>query len=490
MDANTKRSFDILGLNERSTFEDVEKAYRLLVARKSSWNDVKEINWAYESVKRYFLASSSVPASEQDEAGHHTGDPPAFVPRTPKRTSQRRTIFLLGVPFLVILLTAAFFFGFSRFNPFRSTRANDLSVIIKAVKPAIVTIITDDRPRGSGFLISKDGYIATNAHVMREKTGKVSLSDGSVLDVDLVLLDPDRDFALLKTKGSRDYPYLAIGDSSKVSEGETVIAAGTPLSFETTFTRGIISSSRRSFPAYKASFIQTDAALSPGNSGGPLINLAGDAIGINTLKISGLNVEGMGFAVSINDVKQHIVSRQHMSDSDLTRELARTEKKIEEMNQWRDDASRGDEKRLKDRVVEEQWERERRRRELADRVNEANRDLMEQKEKEERRLREEANSIEDKCANRRKVSERPSLNACRRQIITTSQRGTTPANRSIRVRSADSLPPPQTYWNNALCSHATNVSDCTLSRRHHLGLFAPSPSGAQFTVHSLPSIAL
>jgi len=391
MDANTKRSFDILGLNERSTFEDVEKAYRLLVARKSSWNDVKEINWAYESVKRYFLASSSVPASEQDEAGHHTGDPPAFVPRTPKRTSQRRTIFLLGVPFLVILLTAAFFFGFSRFNPFRSTRANDLSVIIKAVKPAIVTIITDDRPRGSGFLISKDGYIATNAHVMREKTGKVSLSDGSVLDVDLVLLDPDRDFALLKTKGSRDYPYLAIGDSSKVSEGETVIAAGTPLSFETTFTRGIISSSRRSFPAYKASFIQTDAALSPGNSGGPLINLAGDAIGINTLKISGLNVEGMGFAVSINDVKQHIVSRQHMSDSDLTRELARTEKKIEEMNQWRDDASRGDEKRLKDRVVEEQWERERRRRELADRVNEANRDLMEQKEKEERRLREEAN---------------------------------------------------------------------------------------------------
>jgi len=390
MDANTKRSFDILGLNEQSTFEDAEKAYRLLVARESSWNDVKEINWAYESVKRYLLASSSMPAGKPDETQHDTGDAPTVAVRTTKGTSRPRTILHLGIPFLIILLAAAFFFGFSRFNPFRSTKANDLSSIIRAVKPAIVTVITDDRPRGSGFLVSKDGYIVTNAHVMREKTGKVSLSDGSVLDVDLVLLDPDRDFALLKTKESRQYPYLTIGDSSKVSEGETVIAAGTPLSFETTFTRGIISSSRRSFPAYKASFIQTDAALSPGNSGGPLINLAGDAIGINTLKISGLNVEGMGFAVSINDVKQHIASRQHMSDSDLTRELARTEKKIEEMNQWRNEASAGDEKRLKDRIVEEQWERERRRRELADRVNEANRDLTEQKEKEERRLREEA----------------------------------------------------------------------------------------------------
>lgn len=390
MDVNTEHSFDILGLNERSTFEDAEKAYRLLMARKPSWNDVKEINWAYESVKRYFLASSSGPVSQQDEPRHDTGDTPAALPRTPKKTFQRTTVLLLGIPFLVILLTAAFFLSFSRFNPFRSTKVNDLSAIIRAVKPAIVTIITDDTPRGSGFLISKDGYIVTNAHVMREKTGKASLSDGSVLDVDLVLLDPDRDFALLKTKGSKEYPYLALGDSSKVSEGETVIAAGTPLSFETTFTKGIISSARRSFPAYKASFIQTDAALSPGNSGGPLINLAGDAIGINTLKISGLNVEGMGFAVSINDVKQHIVSRQHMSDPELTRELARTEKKIEEMNQWRNGASGADEKRIKDRIVEEQWERERRRREFSNRVNEANRGLMEQKEKEERRLREEA----------------------------------------------------------------------------------------------------
>lgn len=407
MDPNTKRSFDILGLNERSTFEHAEKAYRLLVARRSSWNDVKEINWAYESVKRYFLARSSGPVSEQNEPRHDTGDTPAAVALTPKKASQRTTILLLGIPFLVILLTAAFFFGFSRFNPFRSTKVNDLSAIIRAVKPAIVTIITDDRPRGSGFLISKDGYIVTNAHVMREKAGKASLSDGSVLDVDLVLLDPDRDFALLKTKGSKEYPYLALGDSSKVSEGETVIAAGTPLSFETTFTRGIISSSRRSFPAYKASFIQTDAALSPGNSGGPLINLAGDVIGINTLKISGLNVEGIGFAVSINDVKQHILSRQHMSDSDLTRELARIERKIEEMNQWRNGAAGGDEKRVNDRIVEEQWERERRRRELAERVNEANRDLMEQKEKEERRLREEADQyrrqMREQAEGRRKV---------------------------------------------------------------------------------------
>lgn len=84
MDANTKRSFDILGLNEQSTFEDAEKAYRLLVARKSSWNDVKEISWAYESARRYFLASSRIPAAKPDEARHDTGDAPLFWPAHPK----------------------------------------------------------------------------------------------------------------------------------------------------------------------------------------------------------------------------------------------------------------------------------------------------------------------------------------------------------------------------------------------------------------------
>jgi hypothetical protein len=139
-------------------------------------------------------------------------------------------------------------------------------------------------------------------------------------------------------------------------------------------------------PAYRAAFIQTDAALSPGNSGGPLINMKGDVIGINSLKISGTAIEGMGFAVSINDVKNHILAKQQMNDDDLTRELGRMEKKIEEMNQWRDPAT----KKIKDKIVEEQWEQERRRREFYSRIDEANKDLKEQKEREERRIREDA----------------------------------------------------------------------------------------------------
>jgi hypothetical protein len=221
---------------------------------------------------------------------------------------------------------------------------------------------------------------------MREKTGKAAFSYGSSTDVTLVFVDLEMDFALLKAVEPRNYPYLPLGNSASCTEGDTVIAAGTPLSFQTTFTRGIISAVRRSFPGYRATFIQTDAALSPGNSGGPLINMKGDVIGINSLKISGAAVEGIGFAVSINDVKNYILSKQQMNEADLSRELARMEKKMEEMNQWRDPATR----KAKDRIVEEQWEQERRRNEFYSRVEEANKDLKEQKNREERRIREES----------------------------------------------------------------------------------------------------
>ncbi|MHB8111541.1 MAG: trypsin-like peptidase domain-containing protein, partial [Syntrophorhabdaceae bacterium] len=173
------------------------------------------------------------------------------------------------------------------------------------------------------------------------------------------------------------------------TEGDTVIAAGTPLSFETTFTRGIVSAAKRSFPVFQATFIQTDAALSPGNSGGPLLNMKGDVVGINSLKVGGANVEGIGFAVSINDVRSYIERKKTMNDAELSRELARMEKKIEEMSQWRDAGSQ----KMKDRMVEEQWEYERRRREFVNRVDEANKSLREQKEKEEKRIRDDAERL-------------------------------------------------------------------------------------------------
>jgi hypothetical protein len=261
-----------------------------------------------------------------------------------------------------------------------------MSNLLQSVKPSLVTILTEDSPRGSGFIVSKDGYIVTNAHVMREKSGKIALPDGTITDASLVFMDPEMDFALLKASDAWNYPYLTLGNSDSCREGDTVVAAGTPLSFQTSFTRGIISAVRRSFPAYRATFIQTDAALSPGNSGGPLINTKGEVVGINSLKISGAAVEGMGFAVSINDVRNHILNKKHMSDSDLAVQLSHMEKKVQEMGQWRDPASRN----IKDRVVEDEWEQERRRREFYSRVDQANRDLKEQKEREERRIREES----------------------------------------------------------------------------------------------------
>ncbi len=326
--------------------------------------------------------------------------PDGYTPGAPA-SSNAKFYIIAGLLCIIVALVAVFVLRGGRF--FRSSDMADISLLVKTVKPAIVTILTEDTPRGSGFLVSKDGYIVTNAHVMREKTGKAAFSDGSSADVSLVFVDPEMDFALLKAAGGRTYPYLNLGNSASCSEGDTVIAAGTPLSFETTFTRGIISAVRRSFPAYKAAFIQTDAALSPGNSGGPLINMKGDVIGINSLKISGASVEGMGFAVSINDVKSHIQAKQQMSDADLTRQLAYMEKKMEEMNQWRDPAT----KKVKDKIVEEQWEQERRRREFYNRVDEANRDLNAQKEREERKIHEEGEKyraqIKESMESRRKA---------------------------------------------------------------------------------------
>lgn len=376
IDPSLKRSFEILGIKEDSSLAEAGAAYRAL-AQKASWEDLKELDLAFDSIKHY-LASQTVEPAPVESAPYVKSPPP------PHDRSSGGKFFFIGGLICFLLAVAALIFvkGGTLFRP---SDSGNISSLVKTLKPSLVTILTDDSPRGSGFVVSKDGYIVTNAHVMREKTGKAAFSDGSSTEVSLVFVDPDRDFALLKAADARSYPYLTLGDSASCTEGDTVIAAGTPLSFETTFTRGIVSALKRSFPAYKATFIQTDAALSPGNSGGPLINMKGDVIGINSLKISGSAIEGMGFAVSINDVKNHILARQQMNDADLTRELARMEKKMEEMNQWRDPASR----KIKDKIVEEQWEQERRRRDFSNRVDEANKNLNEQREREEKRIREE-----------------------------------------------------------------------------------------------------
>jgi serine protease Do len=156
---------------------------------------------------------------------------------------------------------------------------------------------------GSGIIISPDGYIVTNNHVIDGATDiRVTLNDRRVLPAKLVGADPMTDLAVIKINGS-GFPSLPWGDSTVLKPGQTVLAFGNPFNFRFTVTRGIVSALNRPNPysddARKpGEFIQTDAAINPGNSGGPLVNAHGEVIGINTFLISPSgSFSGMGFAI-------------------------------------------------------------------------------------------------------------------------------------------------------------------------------------------------
>src|SRR5438270_3175004 len=162
---------------------------------------------------------------------------------------------------------------------------------------------------GSGVFISPDGYIVTNNHVVKGATDiRVTMSDRRILPAKLVGADPLTDLAVLKVNGG-DFPSVPFGDSTKLHPGQTVLAFGNPLGFRFTVTRGIVSALNRanpdsSDPRKPGQFIQTDAAINQGNSGGPLVDARGEVIGINTFLISpsGAFAE-MGFAIPSQIVK-------------------------------------------------------------------------------------------------------------------------------------------------------------------------------------------
>jgi len=163
---------------------------------------------------------------------------------------------------------------------------------------------------GSGFIISDDGYILTNAHVVEDtETILVGLSDRRELSAEVVGTDPRSDVALLKVDAN-DLPSVTIGDPEALKVGQWVMAIGSPFGFDHTATQGIISGLGRNLPSGNyVPFIQTDAAVNPGNSGGPLFNLEGEVIGINSQIYSRTGgYQGVSFAIPI-DVAMDVVGQ-------------------------------------------------------------------------------------------------------------------------------------------------------------------------------------
>lgn len=161
---------------------------------------------------------------------------------------------------------------------------------------------------GSGVIISEDGYIVTNNHVIDNATQlQVTLNNNKTYIAELVGTDPNTDIALLKIDAKRKLPYLAFGDSNNAKVGEWVLAVGNPFNLTSTVTAGIISAKARNLDTNNKtqSFIQTDAAVNPGNSGGALVNTNGDLIGVNTAITSRTgSYVGYSFAVPSNIAKK------------------------------------------------------------------------------------------------------------------------------------------------------------------------------------------
>ena len=171
---------------------------------------------------------------------------------------------------------------------------------------------------GSGIIYSKDGYIITNYHVMEDATSvMITLSDGTEYDARIIGSDSSSDLAVLKVEAEK-LPAADFGDSSALQIGELVVAIGNPLGYENTVTDGIVSGLNRQLTDYidSATLIQTNATINSGNSGGALVNSRGEVVGINSAKLVASNAEGMGFALSINEVKpivEEIISKGHVS---------------------------------------------------------------------------------------------------------------------------------------------------------------------------------
>ena len=209
-------------------------------------------------------------------------------------------------------------------NELSTGSEKSVSKIVESVGPSVVSIVVESQAStifgtvmqsgaGTGVIISSDGYILTNNHVVgNSKSATVMLDDGTVYEnVEVVGSDPLNDIAFMKIKDAKDLPTVTLGDSSTVKVGQQVVAIGNALGqYQNTVTTGILSGVGRPVTAGSESggqqenlvdLLQTDAAINSGNSGGPLVNMAGQVIGINTAIVADAN--NIGFSIPINSTK-------------------------------------------------------------------------------------------------------------------------------------------------------------------------------------------
>ncbi len=188
--------------------------------------------------------------------------------------------------------------------------------LVDLAQPSVVAVNTQTVVRtrfiqrtlqgaGSGWIIDESGIIVTNNHVVEGATSvSVELSDGRTYIPVSINTDPSTDLAILKINAGK-LPALKVGDSSKLRAGDWVVAVGNALGLGIGVKNGIVSRVKVNVQISQTetytNLIETNAAINPGNSGGPLLNLAGEVIGITSLKLSTAGVEGMGYAININD---------------------------------------------------------------------------------------------------------------------------------------------------------------------------------------------